>query len=192
MAGRGPNTARQLSRRATPQLRVPLVARPPTNFIWTKRSPVSGDLLLSLAAFSIPAKSPFCGRRSAPARSPRSMHEWPPRLLCGSPRSPAQERACGPSRDRRRNGATGGSDERQARPAPFSESSFRFDTAPAPGSPGVAVAGDWLPQTRASAGPGGRRAPSLPPGRRVPTAEEHWPEPRAARTRTRWGSADRR
>ena len=32
---------------------------PATNFIWTRRSPVSGDLLLSLAALSIPARSPF-------------------------------------------------------------------------------------------------------------------------------------
>ena len=32
---------------------------PATSFIWTKRSPVSGDLLLSLAALSIPATSPF-------------------------------------------------------------------------------------------------------------------------------------
>ena len=32
---------------------------PATNFIWTMRSPVSGDLLLSLAAVSIPARSPF-------------------------------------------------------------------------------------------------------------------------------------
>jgi hypothetical protein len=32
---------------------------PATNSIWTKRSPVSGDLLLSLAALSIPARSPF-------------------------------------------------------------------------------------------------------------------------------------
>jgi hypothetical protein len=32
---------------------------PATSIIWTTRSPVSGDHLLSLAAFSIPARSPF-------------------------------------------------------------------------------------------------------------------------------------
>jgi hypothetical protein len=39
---------------------------PATNFIWTKRPPVSGDLLLSLAALSIPAGSPFNNRPPQP------------------------------------------------------------------------------------------------------------------------------
>ena len=45
------------------------------------RSPVSGDLLLSLAALSIPSRSPFnvifSWFRRARAGSSRSAHEWP-------------------------------------------------------------------------------------------------------------------
>jgi len=36
-----------------------LLRAPATISIWSRRSPVSGDLLLSLAALSIPARSPF-------------------------------------------------------------------------------------------------------------------------------------
>jgi len=60
---------------------------PTTSFIWAKRSPVSGDLLLSLAALSIPAMSRNGTRRcqlvtQSPAQRRPAIFEPPRYISC--------------------------------------------------------------------------------------------------------------